>query len=302
MLSSTARRGPCLRPVRRALSSGARTPAPTPDAASLRAVVASLPRPSAIATHLDAYVVGQQRAKRTLAVALHAHYKRVAACEVRAHYERVAAQRAAAAEAAAESQEATSEEAVRDPRLRESRGESPGVLLARRQKGAVKEDGALVPRGLDLPAVLEPAGGEMARAREHVELDKSNVLLCGSTGSGKTLLARTLARAIKVPFAIADATSLTAAGARASMLRSNPGVTGRLVFADFFVSGLVQAMWAATRTAFCGTSLLQLMATLNVRKEALCTWTRRTSLLPSRVAPALAVMLVAAMCSRRFSR
>ncbi|SMP43840.1 ATP-dependent Clp protease ATP-binding subunit ClpX [Desulfonatronum lacustre] len=45
-----------------------------------------------------------------------------------------------------------------------------------------------------------------------VELDKSNILLMGPTGSGKTLLAKTLARILKVPFAIADATTLTEAG------------------------------------------------------------------------------------------
>jgi ATP-dependent Clp protease ATP-binding subunit ClpX len=47
---------------------------------------------------------------------------------------------------------------------------------------------------------------------EDVELDKSNILLIGPTGSGKTLLAQTLARILKVPFAIADATTLTEAG------------------------------------------------------------------------------------------
>ncbi len=50
------------------------------------------------------------------------------------------------------------------------------------------------------------------RKKDDVELDKSNILLIGPTGSGKTLLAQTLARVLQVPFAIADATTLTEAG------------------------------------------------------------------------------------------
>ena len=93
-----------------------------------------VPRPSEIKAVLDEYVIGQERAKKTLAVAVHNHYKRI---EHRA------------------SAEAGSNE---------------------------------------------------------VELQKSNILLLGPTGSGKTLLAQTLARILNVPFTISDATCLTEAG------------------------------------------------------------------------------------------
>jgi ATP-dependent Clp protease ATP-binding subunit ClpX len=60
---------------------------------------------------------------------------------------------------------------------------------------------------------VHSAGGGGERAREEaVELAKSNILLLGPTGSGKTLLAQTLAKLLNVPFAIADATALTEAG------------------------------------------------------------------------------------------
>src|SRR6185312_15358032 len=59
---------------------------------------------------------------------------------------------------------------------------------------------------------LQTRGVEGVRSRDEVELAKSNILLIGPTGSGKTLLAETLARLLNVPFTIADATTLTEAG------------------------------------------------------------------------------------------
>jgi ATP-dependent Clp protease ATP-binding subunit ClpX len=89
-----------------------------------------IPTPRSIVEHMDQYVIGQEQAKRVLAVAVHNHYKRLS---------------------------------------------------------------------------IGWEGSE-------VEVEKSNILLIGPTGSGKTLLARTLARVLNVPFAIGDATTLTEAG------------------------------------------------------------------------------------------
>lgn len=91
-----------------------------------------IPKPAEIKLTLDEYVIGQERAKKTLSVAVHNHYKRI-------------------------------------------------------HNRSVQNTG-------------------------DVDLQKSNILLIGPTGSGKTLLAQTLAKMLKVPFAIVDATTLTEAG------------------------------------------------------------------------------------------
>jgi ATP-dependent Clp protease ATP-binding subunit ClpX len=107
----------------------------------------NIPKPAEIKRQLDRSCIGQEHAKKTLAVAVHNHYKRI----------------------------------LHEP-------PTPGEAEAE---------------------TTEPMPTDR---HADVEIEKSNILMMGPTGSGKTLLARSLAQILDVPFAIADATTLTEAG------------------------------------------------------------------------------------------
>ncbi|XP_063170509.1 ATP-dependent Clp protease ATP-binding subunit clpX-like, mitochondrial isoform X4 [Candoia aspera] len=146
------------------------------------------PPPKKIYNYLDKYVVGQCFAKKVLSVAVYNHYKRI--------YNNIPANLRQQAE--------VEKQASLTPReLLQIAGISPhGNAL-----------GASMQQQVNQQMPQEKRGGEVLdSAHDDIKLEKSNILLLGPTGSGKTLLAQTLAKCLDVPFAICDCTTLTQAG------------------------------------------------------------------------------------------
>ena len=142
---------------------------------------------------MDDHAVGQDRAKRTLAVAVYNHYNRVRSNMSRSR----AAPPSSAAWAGSPSRRDTSSAA--------------GATL---NSLAPPSASASPPTAAPPPSFTATAASSSASAADDavVSFEKSNILLMGPTGSGKTLLARTIARVLNVPFSMCDATTITQAG------------------------------------------------------------------------------------------
>lgn len=196
-----------------------------------------IPTPRAIYDYLEQYVVGQYQAKRTLAVAVHNHYKRV----VMQSYEQFSNQVEQHAEQNTE--QATGQLRHNVPSHQQvfaEYGERHGNTShnERAYDDSAHDDALALALHTDSHSRLssfgqglhtrgrqsDPTKGEqegyrqgrklaqLAKVFGHVRIDKSNVLMLGPTGVGKTYLARTLADVMHVPFALTDATTLTEAG------------------------------------------------------------------------------------------
>eukprot|EP00565_Helicotheca_tamesis_P003828 CAMPEP_0185724706 /NCGR_PEP_ID=MMETSP1171-20130828/1112_1 /TAXON_ID=374046 /ORGANISM="Helicotheca tamensis, Strain CCMP826" /LENGTH=780 /DNA_ID=CAMNT_0028392625 /DNA_START=43 /DNA_END=2385 /DNA_ORIENTATION=+ len=174
-----------------------------------------LPTPQEICRGLNEYVIGQQNVKIALSVGVHNHYKRISVMEANAAAEQARAVKASST--AANTMDMDGRGAgTGDISLGEAGGGLSDLNLA--QFGRARTDSASSVAGdgeggfCETPDINSITNPQTGRTVEDCDLDKSNIVIIGPTGSGKTLLVKTLAKLIDVPLVIADATCLTQAG------------------------------------------------------------------------------------------
>jgi hypothetical protein len=165
--------------------------------------VKQMPRPREIMKGLDEYVIGQRNVKVALSVGVYNHYKRLLVTESQ-HRQKAAAQPSGEGETAG-----SFTGPFQGPPVSELNLAQFGSAKTPAGEGEGEPSGTFYEEP-DISSIS--GGGGFAREVEDCEIDKSNIMILGPTGSGKTLLVKTLARLIDVPLVIADATCLTQAG------------------------------------------------------------------------------------------
>jgi len=165
------------------------------------------PPPKKIYEYLNKHVIGQEKAKKVLAVAVYNHYKRIfnntPSIPTRGMNESTA--------------ETPTQDLLNVTGLGPRSENSLGVgAFYQSHFGAAAPDTNSIPGadpGRSSSTINRERGTDVLDTKTHeLRLDKSNILLLGPTGSGKTLLAQTIAKCLDVPFAICDCTTLTQAG------------------------------------------------------------------------------------------